>query len=327
MANSIQSTKAYFIRPLITATLVLAISLTISCSSDDGDGGGGTSSPSVGGDPSSSSAVSSSTGGGVSSSSVGGGDPSSSSAAGGGNSSSSGGGSVASSSSAGGSGGSSSSGGGSVVSSSSTATTATGLCPNATTTPVNAEGVGSMSCGGKEYKTVKIGEQVWLAENLNFAAEGSKCGDESTGGLSDENTTACDTYGRLYNWATAVSVCPSGWHLPSKEEWDALISLIESDKSCTSCAGKYLKSATGWDTGSDPVFYKAGVNSYGFSALPGGYGETYGSFDDVGVKGRWWSAYEKNGSAYYRRMQNDSDDLSSHSSEKDRFISVRCIKD
>jgi len=133
---------------------------------------------------------------------------------------------------------------------------------------------------GKNYRWVRIGEQVWMAENLNYNAEGSEC---------VKNCEAnCNKYGRLYNWWTATKVCPSGWHLPSDAEWDVLMKF--ANPSCTDnrdCAnaGTKLKATSGWNTDSG---YIAGTDNYGFSALPGGIGYSGGSFLNVGDEGNWW---------------------------------------
>ena len=126
---------------------------------------------------------------------------------------------------------------------------------------------------GKTYKTVVIGSQTWMAENLNYNASGSVC--------YGNNTSNCDTYGRLYNWNTAMAACPSGWHLPSDAEWTALTDFAGG----VSTAGWHLKSASGWSSGGN------GQDTYGFAALPGGGGLSDGTFfaDEYN---RWWSATE-----------------------------------
>jgi len=134
------------------------------------------------------------------------------------------------------------------------------------------------SCDMSGYRTVDINGQIWMAENLNCNVAGSKCGNVLTGdgSLVDENTTTCDTYGRLYDWCTAMSVCPSGWHLPSNDEWQKLVDFAGGDLN--------------------------GEDKYGFSALPGGSGtNSSGNFTDVGYGGYWWSASESNRDAAYGR--------------------------
>jgi len=278
MRKSFSLARAYILRSLFTATILLAMALTLSCSSDGDDPpSGGTSS--VGGDPSSSGtdgAISSSSGGGTSSSST---------------------------------------------------TTAAAIepCPNASTTPVNADGVGSVTCGGKPYKTIKIGEQVWFAVNLNYAVEGSKCGGDD-GTLKDENTANCDKYGRLYDWETATKVCPTGWHLPSNDEWGALMQVANPSCPLTNqCndAGKLLKATAGWTSGN-------GTDDLRFSALPGGYstGVAFNIWNTSSDGAYWWSATEHtNGSSAYFRSIESGDYVSNSANGKSRLYSVRCLKD
>jgi uncharacterized protein (TIGR02145 family) len=154
-----------------------------------------------------------------------------------------------------------------------------------------------------------------MAENLNYAASGSKCGG-SDGNLKDENTEICDTYGRLYDWATAKTACPTGWHLPSNGEWDDLMTAVGG----SSTAGTKLKAAnaSGWN----------GTDDYGFSALPGGYGRSSGDFFYVGSNGYWWSASEYSADyAYYRGMNSNGTNVSKDYYGKAFLYSVRCVQD
>ncbi|MCL2284299.1 MAG: hypothetical protein FWC26_13365 [Fibromonadales bacterium] len=184
--------------------------------------------------------------------------------------------------------------------------------------------------GGNVYKTVVIGTQTWMAENLNYNATGSKCNANA-----DSN---CVKYGRLYNWATAMNIdafynsslytasakhrgiCPDGWHLPSDAEWDALITAVGG----ISTAGTKLKATSSWNTGSGI----AGTDNYGFSALPGGGGNSDGSFYGAGNNGYWWSASEYNASyANYRNMYYSSSNVFWYSTDKTDLRSLRCSQD
>jgi uncharacterized protein (TIGR02145 family) len=187
---------------------------------------------------------------------------------------------------------------------------------------------------GKKYKTVIIGEQTWMAENLNYDAEGSKCygegGEVITEFDDNDNPTAtktlsdkevlnnCAKYGRLYDWTTAKEeACPSGWHLPSKSEWEKLTDFIGGEK----IAGKKLKSNSGWNENGN------GTDDFGFSALPGGEGYSGGSFYHVGY-GNWWSASEYSSNlAYYPNMRYDSDFAYWNYNDRSYLLSVRCLQD
>jgi len=203
----------------------------------------------------------------------------------------------------------------SVVQSSSSSSVVVGInaCPNAVTES------GKVTCGGKVYKTVVIGEaikawdnpQTWMAENLNYDAPGSKCYDNS-----EDN---CDIYGRLYDWKTAKAVCPQGWHLPSDAEWTTLTDYVESQGRCTGCAGTRLKSTSGWN----------GLDTHGFSALPGGYGSGT-SFVNVGDSGNWWSSTEYESYSYFaynRGMYYGNSNVNRNEGGKEGLLSVRCVQD
>jgi uncharacterized protein (TIGR02145 family) len=172
------------------------------------------------------------------------------------------------------------------------------------------------SRNNQTYKTVKIGSQTWMAENLNYqTSSGSWCY-----GNSADN---CRKYGRLYDWNTAKNVCPSRWHLPGSVEWDNLENAVGGSRT----AGSKLKSSSGWN-------YYSGISStddgYGFSALPGGRnsGNSGGNLDNAGYYGYWWTATECDGDcAYYRGMGYNYVNVYEGRGYKSNRQSVRCVAD
>jgi len=163
----------------------------------------------------------------------------------------------------------------------------------------------------KKYKTAIIGNQTWMAENLNYNASGSKC--------YDNKPANCSKYGRLYDWKTAMKACPKGWHLPNDDEWQILVDFAGGDK----IAGKVLKAANGWNNNGN------GTDAFNFSALPGGVGVSDGNFGDVGYYGYWWSASEDySDGAYYRSMGYGNEHADGFSYGVKSFLySVRCLQD
>ena len=195
-------------------------------------------------------------------------------------------------------------------------------------------GGGSVTYEGQTYKTVKIGTQTWMAENLNY--------DPGTGNSAcyDNQPSNCATYGRLYDWSTAMAlpsscnesdcsgsiqskhrgICPSGWHLPSDAEWTVLTDYVGG----SSNAGTKLKATDGWKNNGN------GTDEYGFSALPGGNSKSSGSsFGDVSTHGSWWSATEHGASsAYDRGMHYGNGGVGwGYYSKEATLYSVRCIQD
>jgi len=154
-------------------------------------------------------------------------------------------------------------------------------------------------------KIVKIGEQTWMGNNLNYEiASGSWCYD------------SCSKYGRQYNWSTAKLACPSGWHLPSAEEWDTLIDYAGGKD----VAGLKLKAKSGWNKRSDGGNGN-GTDDYGFSALPNA-----GEYKS----GWWWTATAVNN--YYASMVTmffEGDDVHVEHTRfsRDQASYVRCLKD
>ena len=122
-------------------------------------------------------------------------------------------------------------------------------------------------------------------------------------------------------------ICPEGWHIPSSEDWGKLSRYVDGTSGTnagyeSTTAGKYLKAKSGWNSNGN------GTDDYGFSALPGGYGLSFGSFGNVGYYGSWWSTSEYGSdNAYGRSMGYDGDGAIWDDYFKSTLYSVRCLQD
>jgi len=155
------------------------------------------------------------------------------------------------------------------------------------------------------YYTIEIGSKTWMAQNLNCNVKGGKC-------YNNEESN-CATYGKLYDWATAMAlpsscnssscsvganhrgICPEGWHIPSNAEWEAL-------------------------TINDEERYHS-------TALTGGRGYSTGGFVNIGDYGFWWSSSEYDANlAYNRYTHNRSEYVYDNYNDKSNLLSVRCVR-
>ncbi len=192
---------------------------------------------------------------------------------------------------------------------------------------------------GNSYKTVTIGTQVWMAENLKTTKynDGTAISNVTDNTAWSTNTTGAycnysntlansDIYGSLYNWYVAAStnskkVCPIGWHVPTDAEWTTLTTYLGGG----SVAGGKLKETTTihWlspNTGA--------TNETGFTALPGGYRDGSGSFGLIGIYGFWWSSSISGTTyAWYRYMINSNGSISGGDNPQHAGSYVRCLKD
>jgi uncharacterized protein (TIGR02145 family) len=157
---------------------------------------------------------------------------------------------------------------------------------------------------GKTYKTVKIGTQTWMAENLNHKTGNSWCY-----GNSESN---CQKYGRLYDWKTALKACPKSWHLPSTDE----LGMLPYDP-------RKLRAKNGWN--------ENGTDDYGFSALPGGSRDARGNFIHIGNAGFCWSSTSWSANTAFLwnmdegpTFETEAEFVTTH---KGDGLSVRCLED
>lgn len=184
---------------------------------------------------------------------------------------------------------------------------------------------------GETYRTIQIGDQVWMAENLRFKADNSYAPDNEESNVKK--------FGRLYTWTSALDIppefseqspakdiemyrkmkdpnyqgiAPEGWHIPSNKEWEQLLSHL-SEKS----NGRELRSTCFW--------LEPGYDSFGFFALPAGYRFDNGTFNHFGRRARFWSKDEYGKSNAFRLGLTDNS-IDIEGVYRSDAISVRCVK-
>ena len=134
----------------------------------------------------------------------------------------------------------------------------------------------------------------------------------------DNNPSNCDTYGRLYDWNIALGVCPSGWHLPSDEEWTKLTGYLGGE----SVAGTKMKSTSDWYNNGN------GDNSNGFNALPGGLRYYYGNFYALTHLAYFWSSSQYDAVyAWHRDLEFRDSIVGRYYGDKAGGFSCRCLRD
>ena len=159
---------------------------------------------------------------------------------------------------------------------------------------------------GQTYRTVTIGNQIWMAQNLNYKTSNSVC--------NVEKDADCNLYGRYYTWAAAKTACPSGWRLPSYDDWVDLLNEVGG----ASVAATKLKAKSVWSRGEN------GEDAYGFSALPAGYSHEGEFFNEHSAV--FWSSTDSGTSFVYSvRMEYDKKKAEITKDLKNYSLSVRCI--
>jgi uncharacterized protein (TIGR02145 family) len=215
-------------------------------------------------------------------------------------------------------------------------------------TDIPCPGTPTVTYWGQVYNTIQIFSQCWLKENLNAGTMiNSNQNQQNNSTLEkycyNNQPDSCTKYGGLYQWNEmmkytiqqgAQGYCPSGWHLPTDEEWKLLEGAVDSNYGIGNHewdiegefrgfdAGTNLRSISGWYNNGN------GTDLFGFSGLPGGYIANYYSFNNIGYLGYWWSSTEGgNNTAWERSLGYFSPAVYRDISHKNYSFSVRCLRD
>ena len=203
---------------------------------------------------------------------------------------------------------------------------------------------------GQSYKTVKIGTQTWMAENLNYAYLQPTAELDSSSFCYNDSASYCEKYGRMYLLSAAMDsagiwtsddkscgfdktcnlgddyvqgICPVGWHLPTLSEWFVLLSAVNG----ANYGGNELKATSGWNDRSYPGSGN-GTDAYSFAALPAGYRASSGYFYEEGDYAYFWSSTEytvSDANVVYLYYKTNA--VVQHFGDRAHGLSVRCVKD
>ncbi|NQU50940.1 MAG: T9SS type A sorting domain-containing protein [Bacteroidetes bacterium] len=204
---------------------------------------------------------------------------------------------------------------------------------------------------GNQYNTVLIGNQCWMKENLKTTTYNNGSAIQNVTGSSawnnlltgayvwyDNDYSWQGPYGALYNWFATVDangLCPTGWHVPTNDEWIALTDFIGGTSSphgneLKSCRQVNSPLGGGCNTTQHPRWEAAnsdwGTDNYGFSGLPGGLRRFNGAFNYIGLQGNWWGSESSSGTAWHRYVNYNYGYINTASDSKQRGRSVRCLK-
>jgi len=186
---------------------------------------------------------------------------------------------------------------------------------------------------GQTYQTVKLGDQTWLAQNLNYETDNNSW-------CYNDDPDNCETFSRLYDWNTAMTACPDGWHLASDEEWSTLIKYLDpkadpNEETESYIAGGMLKATGTIEEGTGPWKSpnEGATNVSGFSAEGGGVRYEDGTFILVGMHAIYWTSTEDDANrVWFRILDYGVPDIYRAKSDDENLtkgmgLSVRCVMD
>ena len=206
------------------------------------------------------------------------------------------------------------------------------LCTGGCKRPINPI-LGEMTDArdGQTYQTVKLGDQTWLAQDLNYETDNNSW-------CYDDDPANCEIYGRLYDWEAALTACPAGWHLGSDEEWSTLVKYLDPRSEpndgfeISKIAGGMLKTTGTIEDGaglwSSPN--TGATNSSKFSALPSATRNKKGAYKCLGANSMFWTSTEYDATyswTMYLDMTQSNITRDYMGATKQYGLSVRCVMD